>query len=437
MEKRQIWRNIGASLLLGLLIAYLDRTVLSVALPAIAHDMGFEGPGMGMTSSWALTAFLIGYAVANIVGGLFTRKRDPKYVVIWCFAAWSMATFVVGFTSSVAVLLICRVIVGVGEGVYWPQQSRFAKAWFAPEERSRANAWIQYYGQFISLALGFAILTPLYHLLGWRNLFFLTGAIGFLVVVPLYMKALPRESQAPYYEAPSATSRRLTLADFGGPSYFLLLFTYIAQGMMFWGITLWIPMAVRTLGFTTPMGQALASAVPYLAAVVLAVPMTRISDATGRRVAIATSGLLIPGLLMISLPFVASGVGKLALVTIALGYYASTFTPNVWSILQATVAPEAVGPASGIMNGLGAGGGGTIAGFLVGVFNAKTGSYIPGFVTLGFFALAAAVSLMIYGHIQRRRRAASAMNKGYARDEPARQLAAWQQDNAQSSQPIR
>ena len=53
--------------------------------------------------------------------------------------------------------------------------------------------------------------------------------------------------------------------------------------------------------------------------------------------------------------------GKLALITVALGYYASSFTPNIWSILQETVEPQAVGPASGIINGLGAGGGGAAA----------------------------------------------------------------------------
>lgn len=30
-------------------------------------------------------------------------------------------------------LLTCRLILGVAEGIYWPQQARFAKAWFASE----------------------------------------------------------------------------------------------------------------------------------------------------------------------------------------------------------------------------------------------------------------------------------------------------------------
>jgi len=72
--------------------------------------------------------------------------------------------------------------------------------------------------------------------------------------------------------------------------------------------------------------------------------------------------LLIPGILMMLLPMVSSGYAKLGLITISLGLYASSYTPNIWSILQSSIEPHAIGPASGIINGIGAGGG-TIAGF--------------------------------------------------------------------------
>src|SRR4051794_36075123 len=185
MQKSRWW-SIGGSLLIGLFVAYLDRTNLSVSLPQLSKDMGFAGDSFPVTSSWALTIFLIGYAQANILGGIVTRRTDPKPVVIWCFAIWSIATVAVGFTSSVAVLLICRLILGVAEGIYWPQQSRFARAWFAPQERTRANAVIQYYGQFLALAVGFMVLTPVYDAFGWRVLFFITGGVRLFLIAPLY-----------------------------------------------------------------------------------------------------------------------------------------------------------------------------------------------------------------------------------------------------------
>jgi MFS family permease len=397
------WWNIGGSLMVGLFVAYLDRTNLSVSLPQLSRDMGFAGDSFAVMSSWALTIFLMGYALANILGGIVTRRMDPKPVVIWSFAIWSLGTIVVGFTSSVVILLVCRLILGVAEGIYWPQQSRFAKAWFAPKELTRANSIIQYYGQFLALAIGFMVLTPIYDAFGWRILFYITGGLGLVIIVPLYLAMLRPESEAPYQARQVGHEPgRLTLQALGGPAFLLIVFSYITQGMLFWGITLWIPLAVRSLGFTG-LGQALASSLPYIAAIALAIPIGIISDRTGKRVLIASMGLIIPGLLLLLLPAVDSGYAKLGLITIALGYYASSFTPNIWSILQSTVEPHAIGPASGIMNGLGAGGGGTIAGFLVGMISAHTGSYMSGFMVLGALVILGGVALLSYGRVMEHR----------------------------------
>jgi len=394
------WWSIGGTLMIGLFVAYLDRTNLSVGLPGVARDLGFAGARFAEISSWALTIFLIGYAIANILGGVLTRKHDPKWVVIACVTIWSIATLMVGTTESIGVLFVCRFILGITEGIYWPQQSRFAKAWFSPGQRTTANSLIQYYGQFLALGLGFMILTPIYDMLGWRAIFHITGLLGLVIIVPLYLWRLPRASKAPFPEvAPRSGERqRLTLAALGGKPFFLLLFSYLTQGALFWGITLWIPLAVRSLGFTG-ISQALASAAPYLFAVVLAIPLSRLSDRTQRRTLIAGLGLLVPGLLIVALPFVDGASAKLALITLALGLYASSFSPNIWSIIQGSVRSDAVGPAAGIINGIGAGGGGTMAGFVVGLLYQSTGSYIPGFATLGAFVVLGGISLLLFGRI--------------------------------------
>jgi len=384
----------------GLFVAYLDRINLSVGLSLVSKDLGFAGANFAVTSSWVLTTFLIGYLVANLLGGILTRRFDPKTTVIWCVAIWSVATLLTGWVGSVALLLFYRLILGITEGVYWPQQSRFAKGWFAPNELSRANSLIQYYGQYLALALGFMIMTPIFNAYGWHMLFYLTGAAGLVIIVPLYAVCLKPESQAPYIDANTEQHAKLTFKSVGGLPFLLLVFSYITQGMLFWGITLWIPLVMKSIGFSG-WGQAIASSLPYLAAVVLAIPMAFISDRTGKRVLIASLGMLIPGAMLICLPAVDSGIAKLALITVALGYYASSFTPNIWSIIQETVEPQAIGPASGIINGLGAGAGGTLAGFLVGLLYQSTGSYMPGFMALGVLVALGGISLLIYGRIMR------------------------------------
>jgi hypothetical protein len=117
---------------------------------------------------------------------------------------------------------------------------------------------------------------------------------------------------------------------------------------------------------------------------------------------IAALGLIIPGFMLMTLPHISSGEVKLALITLAMGYYASSFTPNIWSIVQGSVEPRAVGPAAGIINGLGAGGGGTIAGFLVGLIYRATGSYMSGFLVLGVLVIIGGGVMLAYGRIKAR-----------------------------------
>lgn len=391
------WLRIGGTLMLGMFISYIDRTNLSVTLKEVAQDLGFSGANFATTSSLVLTAFLIGYIVANIFGGIFTTRFDPKTIAIAMMALWSLSTLTTGFVSSVALLVVCRFVLGVAEGIYWPQQSRFVRLWFAPSELTRANSLIQYYGQFLALGLGFIILTPLHNMMGWRNLFFLCGGIGLLIMVPLYARVLLNTRDAPLKQDQVAPRKiRLTREDFGGTSFVLLIITYLTQGMLFWGITLWIPMVVNSLGFTG-WSQAFASALPYLLAVLLAIPMSWLSDKTGKRILIASLGLLIPGAMLLVLPWVQSGLLKMTLITLAMGYYASSFTPNIWSIIQSGVRPHAVGAASGIVNGIGAGGGGTLAGFMVALLYARTGSYMPGFTLLGALVIIGGISLLCFG----------------------------------------
>lgn len=396
------WFKIGGTLMVGLFVAFLDRINLSIALPSISKELGFTGIRFAITSSWALTTFLIGYAAANFFGGIFTRRMDPKWVVISLMIIWSITTLLTGLISSVFALLVMRAILGVTEGIYWPQQSRFAKAWFAPYELTKANTLIQYYGQYFALTLGFFILTPIYDTMGWRFLFYFTGGIGLFIMIPLFWTMLKRESEAPYSIKFQGNYPKLTLKSLGGNIFLLLVFSYLAQAMLFWGITLWLPMVVKSLGYTG-LKQAFGSALPYFTAIVFAIPMSYISDKTGRRILIAASGLFIPGTLLIILPLGGTGFLKLVLIALALGYMSSSFTTNVWTTLQTNVEPSVIGPAAGIINGIGAGGGGALAGFIVGLFLKSTGSYMPGFMVIGFIVILGGMSLLLYGKVTRRK----------------------------------
>jgi MFS family permease len=160
-------------------------------------------------------------------------------------------------------------------------------------------------------------------------------------------------------------------------------------------------MAVKSLGFTG-FRQGMGSALPYITAIVLAIPVSYISDKTGRRLLFATLGLIVPGSLIILLPLIDNSLVKLIIISFALGYGASNYSPNFWTILQTNVEPASIGPAAGILNGISAGFGGTLAGFIVGIFLKITGSYMPGFMVLGFLIILGGISMIFYGKYSRK-----------------------------------
>jgi len=394
------WITIAGTLMIGLFVAFLDRINLSIALVAMSKGLGFAGASFGVVSGWVLTSFLIGYGLCSFFGGILTRRVNPKTTVIAMMALWSIVTMLTGWVTSVTMLIVYRLILGVAEGVYYPQQSRFVRAWFSDDELSRANSLINFYGQSFGLALGYLILIPIFDRLGWQALFFVTGAAGLVIIIPLFAKFLKWDPQSKFTGIAQAEATKFSFDDLGGLPVLFLFFTYFAQASLFWGISLWIPMVVKSLNFTGTT-QAVFSALPFFACLVLGAPISIISDRTGKRVLITALGLFIPGAILILLPQINDPVWKMAIITISFGYCASSFLPNILSIIQSSVKPAGVGPAVGMASGLGAAGG-VVAGFVVGLLYNMTGSYTTGYAFLGILVMLGGVSIILHDRYKRK-----------------------------------
>lgn len=76
MSARSRWTRIAGILAVGLFVAYLDRSNLSIAIPGLSEELGFAGDNFAATSSLALTAFLFGYLISNFIGGFLTVRFD-------------------------------------------------------------------------------------------------------------------------------------------------------------------------------------------------------------------------------------------------------------------------------------------------------------------------------------------------------------------------
>ena len=196
-------------LLVSVVIAYLDRLNIALALPKIAKQYHWTAEQMD-EGGLLLSIFFIGYGIANIVFSPLAERFGPKRSLITAVTFFCLFTAMGGIVGHVySVFLASRLLLGLGEGVHFPMNSKLIKTWFPVSERSRANGiWIA--GVMIATIVAPLALVPIIGHFGWRAMFVGLGVMGMAVTLPLlyfFVFDTPRghprisEAEADYIEA--------------------------------------------------------------------------------------------------------------------------------------------------------------------------------------------------------------------------------------------
>ncbi|MFM1887298.1 MAG: D-galactonate transporter [Pseudomonadota bacterium] len=162
-----------ALLTIGTLINYLDRTVVSVAAPAMREELQLDAVVMGLVFS----AFSWTYALAQVPGGLLIDRIGVRLAYFWSVATWSLFTLLQGFATGLYSLIGYRLGLGVAEAPAYPCNSRVLNSWFPQSERARATG-VYSVGQYAGLAFLSPFLFWVVASFGWRALFIGAGVFG-------------------------------------------------------------------------------------------------------------------------------------------------------------------------------------------------------------------------------------------------------------------
>lgn len=181
------WRWIIIALIfLGTVINYLDR----LALPTLAPELRTEFGLTNVQYAWIANSFLLVYALSMFLWGAVFDRIGNRLGFAVAVVLWSLAEMGTAAARGMASLCGLRGLLGLGEAGNWPGATRTIAAWFPPRQRALGMGIAN-----TGASLGPAVAIPLIILLrdehGWRAVFVITGALGF-VWLALWLALYPR-----------------------------------------------------------------------------------------------------------------------------------------------------------------------------------------------------------------------------------------------------
>ncbi|GAA4712071.1 MFS transporter [Pseudonocardia yuanmonensis] len=171
------------ALVLGFFMILVDSTIVTVATPAIQADFGASVDGV----VWVTSAYLLAYAVPLLITGRLGDRFGPRRVYLTGLAIFTLASLWCGLTRSIEMLVVARVLQGLGASFMTPQTMAVITRTFPADQRGRAmSLWGAVAG--VATLVGPILGGVLVDGLGWEWIFFVNvpvGVVGFVMAMRL------------------------------------------------------------------------------------------------------------------------------------------------------------------------------------------------------------------------------------------------------------
>jgi EmrB/QacA subfamily drug resistance transporter len=175
------WTLVAA--ILGSSLAFIDGTVVNVALPAIQRDLGADASD----AQWVIEAYALFLAALLLVGGALGDRFGRRVVFMTGAAIFCAASLACAMSTAVHALNLWRAVQGVGAALLVPGSLSLISAAFPEAERGRAiGTWSAFSG--ITAAVGPVIGGFLVDHFSWRWAFLVNLPVGAVLLAICAMK---------------------------------------------------------------------------------------------------------------------------------------------------------------------------------------------------------------------------------------------------------
>ncbi|CAI6340898.1 unnamed protein product [Periconia digitata] len=313
LDEKKILRKMDLRLIpmlaLLYLLSFLDRgNIGNAKIEGLVEDLGMTGAQY----NWCLTVFFFTYAAFEVPSNLLLKKLRPSIWLPSIMVAWGIVMTLMGIVQNYHGLLIARIFLGVTEAGLFPGVAYYITAWYCRHEAQMRQALFfsaaSIAGAFSGLlAFGISKMNGVGGLEGWRWIFILEGILTVLVAVMAYFTLhdfpetatfLTEEERAfvvfrlKYQGQESEDGVRVAQDDSFQWKYVKSAFldwqiwvnVWVYWGIVapLYGISLFLPTIIRSLGYTSSTAQLLTVPI-YITASILAVGVAYWSDRVGKR----------------------------------------------------------------------------------------------------------------------------------------------------------
>jgi MFS family permease len=292
------------------LLDYMDRWILSAALPAVQKEFAIDNFYAGLLT----TFFLISYSVVSPAMGWLGDRTKRTYLLGIGVGVWSLATVGTGLARNYNQLVLARSFLGIGEATYGVLAPAILMDLFTREKRARVMSGF-YLAMPVGAALGIGLGGWIAHHYGWRNAFFIVGAPGLIAAfAALYLPDPVRGSSegVDLKRVQAHEKAGVTKEDYVdlmvNSSYTYSVFAMAMYTFAIGGLAAWLPkFLIHTRSIPTDRANGVLAGVTFLSSVIGMTAGGWLADRLSKTNPRAL--FLVPGVAMLgAIPFILVGL---------------------------------------------------------------------------------------------------------------------------------
>jgi EmrB/QacA subfamily drug resistance transporter len=198
---------------LGSALAFIDATVVNIALPRIGAELGAGAAGL----QWTVNGYTLSLASLILLGGSLSDTFGRRRIFVVGVSWFAVASLLCGLSPTIETLIAARVLQGVGGALLTPGALAILETSFDPADRARAiGAWSGLGG--IAGAVGPFLGGWLVQVATWRVVFLVNVPIA-AVVIAVALRRVPESRNPDAPRRPDVAGAVTATASLAGMTY--------------------------------------------------------------------------------------------------------------------------------------------------------------------------------------------------------------------------